>query len=81
MSIVTKISDDEYTVGIYTVRKEGDNWAHLHGENERLDALYFHRDEALRSAVIKHTCGQLVAEGIRELLHLRADEIREEGTK
>lgn len=69
MEIVNKISESEFQVGIYTLKfQENEQWLLINTLENRHEALFFERDEAIRHAIIKYTCGHLVSEGIRDLL-------------
>jgi hypothetical protein len=78
MSIITKVSEDVYTVGTYTITKQDDKWLLTNNKSDRNEALYFDRDQALRNALILYTCGQLVGDGTRELLKMVATEMHPE---
>ncbi len=59
----------KYTVGNYSIAKtESGEWELYHeGKHE---ATFYNRDKVLRYAVIQYTCGDMVAEGIRDLLKI-----------
>ena len=78
MSIITKVSEDVYTVGTYTITKQEDKWLLTNNKSDRNEALYFDRDTAIRTAIMMYASGQLVAEGTRELLKVVAKEIHPE---
>jgi hypothetical protein len=70
MEIVNKISEAEFQVGIYTIKfQQDERWLLINTlDDNKHEALFFERDEAIRHAIIKYTCGHLVSEGIRDLL-------------
>ena len=72
--MLEKISDTEYTVGVYSITKEKENWLVTFEGTHK--ALFFHRDEALRYTIIQYTCGYMVGKGMRELLKMAATEMR-----
>jgi len=68
--IITKISEDEYRVGTYTITRQDDMWLLVSSKVGNSKALYFDRERALHTALIMYTCGQLVADGMREVLEI-----------
>jgi len=75
MSIINKITEEKYLVGTYTITRQDDMWLLVSSEVRDSKALYFDRDRALHTALIMYTCGQLVADGTRELLKMIAKEM------
>ena len=78
MSIITKVSEDVYTVGTYTITKQEDKWLLTNNKSDINEALYFDRDTAIRTAIMMYASGQLVADGTRELLKMVATEMHPE---
>ena len=69
MIIENKSGEFRYSVGEYFIDdSEPEKW-HMHYKG-KLMATFFDRDQALRVAVIQHTCGDSVSEGIRDLLKI-----------
>ena len=78
ISIITKVSEDIYTVGTYTITKQDDMWLVVDSKNNGSKALYFDKGGALHNAVLLYTCGRMVSEGMRELIILTAKETHPE---
>jgi hypothetical protein len=78
MSIITKVSEDVYTVGTYTITKQEDKWLVVDSKNDDSKALYFTKRGALHDVVLLYTCGRMVQDGIRELIVLTATEMHPE---
>ena len=74
MSIINKINAEEFTIGTYIVSQKDEGWMLTNDKKGKHEALYFDRDDALRAAILFYTCGQMVADGIRELLKMVAEE-------
>ena len=74
MSTIIKINEDKYTVGNFTVIRQGDKWLITNSKDKRATALYFDKFGAIHNAVLLHTCGYMAQEGTRELLTLIATE-------
>ena len=74
MSIINKINAEEFTIGTYIVSQKDEGWMLTNDKKGKHEALYFDRDDALRAAILFYTCGQMVAEGTRELLKMVAEE-------
>ncbi len=72
--MITKHDETHLTIGTFTIVQEGIYWKLSDNKKHEHLALYFDRDEAMRSAILLYTCGQLVADGIREMLHMIIEE-------
>ena len=79
--MLIKINENEYTFGIYKITKQEEKWLYTNTKTSRDEALFFDRDQALRTAIIMHTCGNLVTEAVRELVIMLAKENILEGAR
>jgi len=68
--MIEKHNESHLTIGTFTILQEGLYWRLTDNKKQEHLALYFDRDEAMRSAILLYTCGQLVADGIREMMHM-----------
>ena len=76
--IITKINKDEYRVGTYTITRQDDMWLLFSSKVGNSKALYFDREIALHTALIMYTCGQLVADGMGEVVEIIVKEMHPE---
>ena len=67
--IEQNIGEWNYVIGKYSILNSEPNEWHLYHEGRHV-AIFFERDEALRVAVIQHTCADMVAVGIKEMLKI-----------
>lgn len=72
--MIEKHNETHFTIGTFKILQEGSYWKVTDEKNQKQIALYFNRDEAMRSTILLYTCGQLVADGIREMLKMVAQE-------
>lgn len=72
--MIKTIAEDTYSVGTYTVKLVANKWE-VTGGNLKGTALFDNRWDALATANLRYTCGQLVSEGVRDILEIMiADE-------
>lgn len=69
MIIHNPSEDFKYGIGKYSITKSEPNEWHLYHKEQHV-AIFFDRDEVLRHAIIQHTCGDMVAEGLREMMEI-----------
>lgn len=72
MSIINKISDTEYQVGIFIIDEVDGKWELT--KDDKTIALFNDKHMAMNWANIMYTCGTMVAQGTRELLKMAAEE-------
>jgi len=67
--MIKEVEKNTYSIGTYTVKLIGDKW-HLSGGNLEASALFTTKWDALSTANLRYTCGQLVSEGVKDILLL-----------
>jgi hypothetical protein len=73
--ILSKISEDLFIIGNYSVRKDDTVWVLAKDTTKQVfEAHYFDRNTAIRTAILLHTCGDLVQETTREFIKMLAHE-------
>jgi len=73
MSHIEKISDSQYKVGQYHVIQSPKGRWKIIGEEGSI-ALFYQKHDALAWANLHYTCGDLVSDGVGQLLTLALEE-------
>lgn len=78
--MIKTIAKDTYSIGNYTVKLIGDYWQ-LNGGSLDATVLFSNKWDALTTANLRYTCGELVSEGVRDVLLIMAADNGEEVTQ
>jgi hypothetical protein len=75
-TLVHKINNEMFIVGHYSIIKDDGCWVLSNNKREIIEANYFDRDIAIKTAIMMYASGYLVAEGTRDLLKIVASEMK-----